>query len=289
MGKVVLHMDKGKKGSSGGLTSHIDRSQKELPNNIDRERSHLNFSIIEKKGTIDEMINERITQGYKMDKTIRKDAVTSCRFVLSGSHEEMKSLSPAQIENWAYDNYRFFADRHGEDNIVRAEVHLDEKTPHMHLIVVPLTEEGKLSADHFFGTKQKLRDLQTDYANEVGKKYGLERGQELLKTGQKNVVHTSTADFYKFVAENELNAEKILNHKHSKEIIANLLNTNYTKKEIEKFKSKPNITQERNGTIRGIQEENRPENTGRGGEQQEIKSNIRRTNEDKGRDDGFSR
>lgn len=217
MGKVVLHMNKAKKGTSGGLTNHIDRTQKVFSENIDRDRSHLNFSLVEKNGTIDQMVNKRIAEGYKGERAIRKDAVTNCRFVLSGSHKEMSAFSYDQVELWAYDSYKFFEKRHGAENIVRAEVHMDEKTPHMHLVVVPLTDDGKLSATHFFGTRDKLKQLQTDYANQVGKSYGLERGVE-----GNNRKHLTTKDYYRLINENELTAEKIA-ELGDKEIIGKLI------------------------------------------------------------------
>lgn len=205
MNFTVLHYDKAKKGSSGGLSKHIDREQKSFSQNIDTDRTHLNFSLVEKNGSIDEMANQRIKQGYTGSKKVRSDAVTTCRFILSGSHEKMKELSRDEVKEWAYDSYKFFEQRHGKENIIRADVHLDEKTPHMHLVVVPLTENGILSAKQFYGDKQKMKELHTSYADEVGQKYGLVRGLE-----GKNRKHVTTQEYYKYVNQNELTAEKLL-------------------------------------------------------------------------------
>lgn len=219
MGKTVCHMDKAKAGGSGGLTHHIDRTQqKDVSGNINQSKSHENFELVKKTGTIDQMIKERISKGYQGKKTIRKDAVTSQRFILSGSHDAMMKLDKLQIMKWAKDNYDFFEAKYGKENIIRATVHLDEKTPHMHLIVVPLTKDGKLSAKEFTGTREKLKQLQTDYAQNIGIKYGLERG--LKDTNRK---HITTKDYYRYVNANELTAEKLLEHPNAKDLMAKLI------------------------------------------------------------------
>ena len=218
MGKVVCHMSKSKAGSSGGLTRHIDRNQKNVSGNIDESRTHLNFELAEVSGTIDEMIKSRISEGYKGTKAIRKDAVTSQRYILSGSHDEMSKLDETEIKKWAVDNYEYFARIYGEKNIIRASVHLDETTPHMHLIVVPLTQDGRLSAKEFTGDKKKLKQLQTDYAEKIGSKYGLERGVE-----DSNRKHITTRDYYRYVNDNELTADKLLENENKKELIGKLI------------------------------------------------------------------
>ena len=56
-------------------------------------------------------------------------------------------------------------------------IHYDETSPHMTVYVVPMVG-GKLRASHFFDGREKLRTLQTDFAEQVGKPFGLERGIE---------------------------------------------------------------------------------------------------------------
>jgi hypothetical protein len=229
MGYTVAHVDKTKSGSSGGLTEHIDRTQEpdKVSKNIDPEKTPDNFELVERTGTIDHLINERIEKGYKLEKAIRKDAVTSCRYILSGSHEDMKSMSQGKLKSWALDNYEYFADMYGEENIIRATVHMDEKTPHMHLIVVPLTPEGKLSAKEYIGNKKKLKEFQTDYANKVGAKYNLKRGIE-----DTNRKHLTTKDFYRNINKNELTAEEIINNPRAKELITKLIELSDVNKDL---------------------------------------------------------
>lgn len=47
-----------------------------------------------------------------------------------------------------------------------ATVHLDEKTPHMHFGIVPITQDGRLSAKEVIGNKKALTEFQ-DRFNEI--------------------------------------------------------------------------------------------------------------------------
>jgi len=218
MGKVVCHMSKASAESSGGLTNHIDRIQsRNASENIDLSRTHLNFELVQKTGTIDEMIKQRLSNGYQGKKAIRKDAVTSQRYILSGSHDAMMKLDRYELLQWAKDSYDYFAKMYGEKNIIRATVHLDERTPHMHLITVPLTVDGRLSAKDFTGTKKKLQELQTNYAKIV-EKYGLERG-----LSGSNRKHITTKDYYQYVNSNELTAKNLIEHPNAVDLCAKLI------------------------------------------------------------------
>ena len=71
------------------------------------------------------------------------------------------------------------------DTIISAVVHMDEKTPHMHLCFVPLTKDGRLSAKDILGNKKKLTKWQDEYWSYMVKKYpDLERGESASETGR---------------------------------------------------------------------------------------------------------
>lgn len=119
----------------------------------------------------------------------------------------------ADIEQWALDCYEWAAKKYGAENIIDFVVHLDETNPHIHCIVVPLTRDGKLSYTELFGGSREqakarsLNDghapnyrkgisdyhlaLHTEFANEVGAKWGLDRGDDIKITG---ATHKSTPE-----------------------------------------------------------------------------------------------
>jgi hypothetical protein len=62
---------------------------------------------------------------------------------------------------------------------------MDEKTPHMHLSFVPLTEDGRLSAKEIIGNKKKLTKWQDAYWEHMVKRFPeLERGVSASETGR---------------------------------------------------------------------------------------------------------
>lgn len=181
MGYAVFHASKGS-GGGGKLGAHIDRdkTQKQTFKSADPEREHLNKDLINNhysKMKLPDAINERIKEGYKGKKALRKDAVKFIPMVMTGSHEEMKAIfkNSEKANAWVKSNYDFVCKEFGKENIVRFTLHLDEKTPHIHAVVVPLTDDGRLSAKERFGNRNDLSDRQTRYADAM-EQFGLKRG-----------------------------------------------------------------------------------------------------------------
>mgnify|MGYP003527686986 FL=1 len=144
---------------------------------------------------------------------------TVANFILGGNREVMRNLAfgnqkvdwehgannsglkrMPEIEAWAKDAYAFMCKKYGEQNIAAFVVHLDEANPHVHCTVLPITKKNKFS---FFGvflkgnnTKDALSEymgsLHTEYAEEVGLKYGMERGDSTKETG---AVHRTTEEY----------------------------------------------------------------------------------------------
>jgi hypothetical protein len=95
---------------------------------------------------------------------------------------------------WQGDHDSYFADarkwleaKHGRENVICCTVHKDETTPHMAAFVVPIDERGKLNARGFFGGPKALKELQTDFAEKVGKQHGMQRGIEGSKAKHQRV------------------------------------------------------------------------------------------------------
>ena len=65
----------------------------------------------------------------------------------------------------------FIKQNQAPETIISAVVHLDEKSPHMHLCFVPLTEDKRLCAKEILGNKKKLTQWQDKYWEHMVKKY----------------------------------------------------------------------------------------------------------------------
>jgi len=86
--------------------------------------------------------------------------------------------------------HKWLADKYGADRIITATVHRDETSPHLSAFVVPLTQDGRLSAKEFIGNRGQMTNDQTTFASAV-QHLGLERGIERSKA-----THTSIKQHY---------------------------------------------------------------------------------------------
>lgn len=196
MGYAVLHLEKGSS-SGGSLGNHIDRVEgKEYSyKNADPSKRNLNHNHNVNKYTqmsFNHAIESRIKDGYKSNRKLRTDAVKYCKVILSGSHEDMVKINSQKggMNSWFHKNLEFAKKQWGAENIVRFVLHRDEKTPHIHCVFVPVTENGRLSAREIIGNKKKLESLQDAYAIEM-KEFGLKRG--MRGSGQK---HENVSEYY---------------------------------------------------------------------------------------------
>lgn len=181
MSFAICRMQKFKMRDVKGIQIHNQR-EKESHTNLDIEKgqSHLNYDLHNDQ-YIDYLktVKEKIEQNVETNRAIRKDAVVMCEFVVTSDRGFFECLSEQNSDSqkkFFEEAYSFLKGRYGEQNIVHAAVHMDEKTPHMHVGMVPITEEKKLSAKQIFNRKE-LVSLQDDFhAHMVGKGFDLERG-----------------------------------------------------------------------------------------------------------------
>ncbi len=194
------------------------------------------------KPSLQERWQQRIDEGYKavvhtkkgdVRKPIKKSEIKIVKMELGGNRDRMHELAfdrkvnlgkrgigtngdvhrREDIEQWAIDCYNHLAKKYGAENIIDFVVHLDETNPHIHVTLVPLTQDGKLSYTELFGgshaqavaaakadgTKPNFqkqmseytKQLHTDFFNDVGAKWGLDRGDDIKITGN---THKSTEE-----------------------------------------------------------------------------------------------
>jgi hypothetical protein len=166
-------------GAARGKTAHNYRLM-ETPNaDPDRtkalNREYINTDQADYWRLAEQRIGEVVTR------KVRDDQVRAMEVVLTASPEWFRRGDNGQAEDmreskWVADNLHFLKEKFGEKNVVSFTLHQDEKTPHVHAVVVPITEKNRLSADTLFNPKT-LSQLQTDYAAAMAE-HGLERGVE---------------------------------------------------------------------------------------------------------------
>lgn len=116
----------------------------------------------------------------------RKDAVLAVEYVMTASPEWFAKATPEQEKAFFQRSLQWLADKYGADRIVTASIHRDEATPHLSAFVVPLTQDKRLSAKEFIGSRDKMRADQTSYAGCVAD-LGLERGIEGSKATHQTI------------------------------------------------------------------------------------------------------
>lgn len=202
MGYVVLHIEKAA-GTDAAMSGHVER--RITPANVITTLTYLNEELVEfPKGVTNrtEAIQHRLDNAG-LERKIGKNQVRALRVMLSGSPEDMKRIRQAgQLDAWAKDSCGWLQKTFGKENVVSAVLHLDEKTPHIHATVVPITrgerrkaklerEKNAQSGKRTYRTKKdrprlcaddvmardKLKAYQTTYAEAMAK-YGLQRGVE---------------------------------------------------------------------------------------------------------------
>lgn len=194
---AILRIAKLKKSNVGGSGSHVSRSR--TTPNADQSKLEDNQTLIHSGDQylpLAEVVAAKIAN-FPQKRKIRTDAVHAVEFLLSASPEYFRPQNPAdygnydqeRLDRWQQETVNWLRSKYG-DKIVRAELHLDEATPHIHAYLVPLDEQQQLNCRGIFGNKFQMIALQDSYAAAM-KPLGLERGIR-----GSTAEHTSIREYY---------------------------------------------------------------------------------------------
>lgn len=170
---VALHIKKKKRQQMNAQQKHDERDdekykkQKHKNKNIDKSRTHLNKVLHREDGTYVERFDRVIEEKYKGKQKVRSNAVTMVEITinLGGGIAER----PMEEQNEVLTNmYEYLKDKYPE--VIGAVIHNDETNPGLHMSIVPLTSDGRLSAKEIF-SRGKLRYLQKDSLEYIQKEY----------------------------------------------------------------------------------------------------------------------
>lgn len=251
--KQAMHVEAGKSFGTAEANENerhwnddkIDRKNQDPTNHYDKTRMKLNFEIgpdgkVHPLGyqekSLEVRLQERLAElGWKPFKPDSKIQPNCCaKFVFGGNHDrtlEMAFGTQAvnldkgadnshlqrcpEIEQWAKDVYDWCARRYGQENIIGFQVHLDESSPHIHALIVPVGQRSKSGREcvmwsakfgkNRFEYGQILKEMHTSLYDEVGSKYGLERGDSI---DWRNVQHLHKRDYIRKLSKEAKQAEK---------------------------------------------------------------------------------
>ena len=214
-----MHLEKAK-GTDSRMSAHIERTVH--PKNADRTRTHLNRELVQFPEGVrnrTQAIAHRIeTAGIR--RKVGTNQVKAIRILLTGSNKDMKQMeAEGRIEDWCNDSLKWIRETYGEQNLVSAVLHMDEKTPHIHATVIPIVtgerrkagqeeqngkkkyrkknpQDVRLCADDVMA-RHRLKHYQDTYAQAMNK-YGLQRGVDGSLAR-----HISTMQYYKQLVEQQ--------------------------------------------------------------------------------------
>ena len=199
-----------------GIGAHNQRAKKAYKSNpdIDITKSQNNITIVPLNETYVKGFHNK-TKEYKKQfetqmKNTRKDRrktysemlnnsknVVADELIFTASHNFFKNMSREDIINWANTSMDFVYNDLGyaKNQVLHSVVHMDEKTPHIHCVVIPLIkkyDKRTKSERYTISKKQYIKDnihlskLQDKYHERlVNNGFDLERG--IKKTDVKHI------------------------------------------------------------------------------------------------------
>ena len=184
---AILRFAKYKGPEIGHIESHNERTKEKYASNpdIDTTRSHLNFHLVTPERKYRAESEKQIAEAGCRT---RSDSVRVVEALVTASPELFKDKKKSEVKAYFTEALDFIQKYQSKETIITAVVHMDEKTPHMHLCFVPLTEDKRLSAKEIVGNKKKLTWWQDEFWKHMVKKYpDLERGESVSETGRTHI------------------------------------------------------------------------------------------------------
>ncbi|MBR2925352.1 MAG: plasmid recombination protein [Clostridia bacterium] len=169
------------------IESHDERTKEKYASNpdIDPSRSHLNFHLITPKRRYRAEAEQQIKEAGCRTRT---DSIRMVETIFTASHEFFKDKSIREIRAFFQEALDFLSKHQAQETMISAVVHMDERTPHMHLCFVPLTADKRLSAKDIIGNRKQLCRWQDLFWEHMSGKYPeLERGESASETGRKHI------------------------------------------------------------------------------------------------------
>lgn len=183
----ILRFAKYKGPEIGRIEAHNERTKENYASNpdVDTERSKYNFHLVKPNGKYRAEAEKQIAE---VGCRTRTDSVRVVETLITASPEFFKDKKKAQIKEYFEHALKFILKHVPQERIISAVIHVDEKTPHMHLSFVPITEDGRLSAKDIVGNRKKLTWWQDEFWKHMVKKYpDMERGESASETGREHI------------------------------------------------------------------------------------------------------
>lgn len=184
---AIMRFAKRKRGSVNSMEAHNERQKEQYKSNpdIDTVKSAGNYHLIQPQHKYYAEIMSRVEAAKCR---VRKDSVLMIETLITASPEFMTARSTAEQREYFEHALTFIRKEMGETNVFAATVHMDERNPHMHVCMVPLTPDKRLSAKTIMGNQKKLSEWQTKFHEHMSARWNeLERGASAMETHRKHI------------------------------------------------------------------------------------------------------
>lgn len=182
----IMRTEKRKKSDLSGIQKENTRTATEYNNKVAPGMDIFNVVLKESNNWLQDINKEIQAAGAKA----RSNSVMALDTIYTASPKFFQERTNAENDKFFQDCLKFHNEHFG--HIISAVVHYDETTPHLHVISVPLTKDGRLSARDVIGNKAKMSKTQDQFFEQVGRSYGLERGIHM--DGQEKKEHISAQE-----------------------------------------------------------------------------------------------
>ena len=197
MSYAIIRNEKYKRENLKGIYRHNERRNKNYSNkNINQELSYLNYSLKDCKHSYEKEF-ELIREKYNLKGQIKTVSNIVCEYIITSDKEFFNSIGAEETKRYFETAYKFVCDYKnlGEQYILSAKVHMDEETPHMHLVFIPVVHTqdkkgndiDKIACSEFWKEKDSYRQLQDAFYNYIkSNNFELERGLLKEETGREH-------------------------------------------------------------------------------------------------------
>lgn len=182
----IMRTEKRKRTDITGIQKENTRTATEYNNRVRPGMDIFNVVLKESNNWLQDIDNEIKAAGAKT----RSNSVVALDTIYTASPNFFQGKTNQQNDDFFKDCLQFHQEHFG--HIISAVIHYDETTPHLHVVSVPLTKDGRLSARDVIGNKSKMSKTQDSFFEQVGRGYGLERGMQI--DGQEKKQHISAQE-----------------------------------------------------------------------------------------------
>lgn len=223
MSYAIIRNTNYKMNNLAGIYRHNERKNTNYSNkDINKQNSIKNYSIKAPYSTYEKMFKD-IKKEHNLKGQIKKVSNVMCELIITSDKEFFETIGESETKRYFETAYKFVGNyqKLGEDYIVSAKVHMDESTPHLHIIFIPVIHKidsksgkqiSKISCSEYWKGKDSYKRLQDNFYSYMTKSgFKLERGKtrDVEHLSTEKLKQVTSYDNIKYELENDIEIDVI--------------------------------------------------------------------------------